>query len=289
MLMGLKPYLELCRITLSLFSALSSVTGYILAGSGVTLRTASAATTGVFLLACGASALNQYQERRTDALMERTKGRPLPSGRTTPVHALYFSLLLLCAGMSALILSDSLAAMLLGACAVILYNGLYTYLKRKTAFASVPCAVIGALPPAIGWVAAGGKFPDHRLTAVCFLFFIWQITHFWLVFLTHGRDYEKAGLPSLTRVFEGRQLERIAFVWFLSTTVGTLLTPFYGLTTSHAVNYLLCVVAMWHMLNGMKFLRGTGDIFVYRFAFSRMNAYILFVMFLLSADRIINR
>jgi len=288
MLMRLKPYLELCRITLSLFSAFSSVTGYILAGSGVTLKTASVAT-GVFLLACGASALNQYQERRTDALMERTKGRPLPSGRITPVHALYFSLLLLFAGMSALILSDSLAAMLLGACAVILYNGLYTYLKRKTAFASVPCAVIGALAPAIGWFAAGGKFPDQRLTAVCFLFFIWQITHFWLLFLTHGRDYERAGFPSITHIFGGRQLERIVFVWIFATAVASVLAPFYGLTTSHGVNYLLCAVAIWHILNGIKFLSGTGNGFVYRLAFSRLNAYILLVMLLLSAGRILNR
>ncbi|MBI5740298.1 MAG: protoheme IX farnesyltransferase [Nitrospirae bacterium] len=286
--MVLKPYLELCRITLSLFSALSAVTGYILAGSGLALKTAFVAT-GIFLSACGASALNQYQERRTDAFMERTKGRPLPSGRIRPFHALYFSLLLLCAGMTALVLSGSLAAVLLGACAVILYNGLYTYLKRKTAFASVPCAVIGALPPAMGWFAAGGSFPDQRLTAVCFLFFIWQISHFWLLFLTHGRDYERAGLPSLTRVFERRQLERITFVWFLSTTVGALLTPFYGLTASDAANYLLCATAILHMLNGMKLLRGPGDIFVYRIAFSRMNAYILFVMLLLSADRVINR
>ncbi|MBI5057361.1 MAG: protoheme IX farnesyltransferase [Nitrospirae bacterium] len=284
---SIRTSLELCKITLSFFSALSAATGFILAGTNSTFQIIFTVA-GVFFLACGSCALNQYQERRTDALMDRTKNRPIPSGRMKPLHALFFSLILLLAGFLILGFTGSLPAFLLGGCAVVLYNGVYTYLKRKTAFASVPCAVIGAIPPAIGWFAASGKFPDHHILAVCFLFYIWQITHFWLLFLSHGSDYEKAGLPSLTKLFAGRQLERIVFIWLFATAVATLLTSLYGLFTSRAVNLLLFAVTIWLIWNGVKLVsRKNENTFVYRSAFNKMNTYILFVMSLLSVDRVI--
>ena len=283
----IKTYLELCKVRLSFFSAFSAATGFILAGTNVTIQIMFTIS-GVLLLACGSCALNQYQERQIDSLMDRTKNRPIPSGRIKPLHALYFSLLLLLAGFSILIFTGSLPAFLLGVGAVLLYNGVYTYLKRKTAFASVPCAVIGAISPAIGWFAGGGQFPDRHILAVCFLFYIWQITHFWLLFLSHGKDYEKAGLPSLTKLFAGRQLERIVFIWLFATAVATLLTSLYGLFTSRAVNILLFAVAIWLIWNGIKLLsRKSQNVFAYRSAFIKMNTYILLVMTLLIIDSVI--
>jgi protoheme IX farnesyltransferase len=283
----LKPYLELCRINLSFFSALSAATGYILTGSYLT--GAFVITTGVLFLACGASALNQYQERDTDALMERTKNRPMPSGRIKPFHALWFSFLLLAAGLLILVLSRSLASVILGACAVLLYNGVYTYMKKITAFASVPCAVIGALPPAMGWFAGSGKFPDHRIIFICLLFYMWQIVHFWLLFLTYGDDYKKAGFPSLTGLFAINQIVRIVLVWMLATAVAFLLTPLYGLVTSRPAVFLLFSITLWLVLNGIKLARRGGNLPSYHFAFQKMNVYILFVMILLNADRLFGR
>ena len=282
----LKPYLELCKINLSLFSALSAATGFVLARSVLTTEIIGTAA-GVFLLACGSCALNQYQERRTDALMERTKNRPLPSGRIKPVYALRASLLLLIAGLLILVFSNNLPVILLAVCAVILYNGVYTHLKRKTAFASVPCAVIGALPPAIGWFAGGGRLQDPKILFVCFLFYIWQITHFWLLFLSHGDDYKRAGLPSLTDLFSQKQLVRIVFIWILATAVTCLLTTLFGLMTSSIADLLLVLVTVWLLWNGVKLIREAGNRFTYHFAFNRMNIYILLVMSLLSIDRVI--
>jgi len=282
----LEQYIKLCKVNLSLFSALSAVTGFMLARSALATEIIGAAT-GVFLLACGSCALNQYQERRTDALMSRTKDRPIPSGNIKPLHALYFSFTLLILGFLMLLSIGSRTSFLLGVCAVLLYNGVYTYLKKKTAFASVPCAVIGAIPPAIGWAAGGGRFPDQRIAAVCFLFYIWQITHFWILFLSHGDDYKKAGLPSLTDVFSHKQLVRIVFVWIFATAVACMLTPLYGLMTSGVANLLLIPVTVWLLWNGLKLIRGASNTFIYRFAFNRMNIYILIVMLLLSIDRVI--
>jgi len=260
----------------------SAATGFIIA-SPLTVRTAPAAS-GVFLLACGCSALNQYQERNTDALMLRTRNRPLPAGRIRPANALYFSVLLLLAGFTALAFTKSPAVLLSGSCAVILYNGVYTYLKKITAFASVPCSVIGTIPPAIGWLAGGGGLPDSRIMALCFLFFMWQITHFWLLFLSHGHDYETAGFPSLTTVFSVRQLDRIVFIWFLSTAAASLLFPVYGLIKSVPVILVLVTAVMFLIWNGARLLVVTCDRAGYRSAFCRMNSFIMLIMLLLSLD-----
>jgi len=219
--------------------------------------------------------------------MERTMNRPIPSGNIKPLHALYFSLNLLMLGFLMLLTTGSRTSFLLGVCAVLLYNGVYTYLKKKTAFASAPCAVIGAIPPAIGWAAAGGRFPDERISAVCFLFYIWQITHFWILFLSYGDDYKEAGFPSLTDVFSQKQLVRIAFIWIFATAVAFMLTPLYGLMTSGIADLLLVPVTVWLLWNGLKLIRGTGSKFNYLFAFNRMNIYILLVMSLLNMDRVI--
>src|SRR5574341_2694095 len=164
----LKPYLTLCRIGVSALAACSAATGYILSSHQPSAAMMVPAA-GVFLLASGSSALNQFQERRTDALMERTRKRPLPTGVMRPMHALIVSLMLMAAGLI-LLGTAGMGAVFLGLSAILWYNGLYTWLKKKTAFAAVPGAVIGAVPPAIGWTAAGGALPDAGLFALCALF-----------------------------------------------------------------------------------------------------------------------
>jgi len=286
MIQQIKAYLELCKINLSLFSALSAVTGFMLARHSLSADIFITAA-GVFFLACGACALNQYQERSTDALMDRTKKRPLPSGRIKPLYALYFAIAILSSGFLIIAFTGSIPVFFLSVSAVVLYNGVYTYLKQRTAFASVPCAVIGALPPAIGWFAGGGEFPNQKILALCSLFYIWQLAHFWLLFLSHGADYKKAGLPSLTDVFSQKQLERIVFMWILSTAVACMLTPLYGLITTRIADLLLILVTVWLLWNEVKLIREKGNKFTYQFAFNRLNIYILLVMSLLSMDMVI--
>ena len=89
-------------------------------------------------------------------------------------------------------------AALLGLITVVWYNGIYTPLKRVTAFAAIPGGVVGAIPPVIGWVSGGGDPTDARIIVVAFFFFVWQVPHFWLLLMRIGGDYERAGLPSLT-------------------------------------------------------------------------------------------
>jgi protoheme IX farnesyltransferase len=131
----LKPYLTLCRAYISLFAACSAATGFFLAPynqiAGV-LNPAAA----VFLLACGASALNQYQERIIDANMERTRRRPIPSGAIASAQALFISLLLILSGLALLAYDGGVRVAAPGLAAVVWYNGVYTPLKAPH---SRPC------------------------------------------------------------------------------------------------------------------------------------------------------
>ncbi|MGE5299477.1 MAG: protoheme IX farnesyltransferase [Acidobacteriota bacterium] len=281
----MKPYRELCRPRISALSALSAAVGFILAAGGIGGGTLLAAA-GVFILACGASSLNQYQERKSDAFMPRTKERPIPSGRISPPGALYFSFSLIVPGLAILRLSaENAAPFLLGLFALLWYNGVYTFLKKKTAFAAVPGALVGALPPAIGWTSGGGLPADPRLVFLCFFFFMWQTPHFWLLLLDRGPEYEAAGLPSLTRMFRRPQLGRIVFVWTVAAAASVLLIGLAGVVRSPAVNLSLCAASAWLIWNGAGlFHRGRPDC---SSAFHRINIFALVVMVLLSIDGLI--
>ncbi|OGP98915.1 MAG: hypothetical protein A2026_07640, partial [Deltaproteobacteria bacterium RBG_19FT_COMBO_46_12] len=208
--------LELTKVKISLFTTLSTSAGFILTGQGLS-QEMILPVLGVLFLASGSCALNQYQERWQDQRMERTQGRPLPSKKLSPFTALKISIGLLLFGSILLYVGAPGSALALGLFAVFWYNGVYTLLKRKSAFAAVPGALVGAIPPVIGWISGKGFFSlDPQILAVSFFFFIWQVPHFWLFLLIFDRDYEKAGLPSLTKIFTSAQLRRITFVWILA-------------------------------------------------------------------------
>ena len=218
--------------------------------------------------------------------MPRTSSRPLPSGRIKPVNALYFSLWLLFSGSSTLLLTGALSAPLLGLFAVAWYNGVYTFLKRKTAFAVVPGALIGAIPPAIGWIAGGGAMGDTKLLMICFFFFIWQVPHSWLFIMHYGQEYEKAGLPTLTKIFTPLQMKRIIFNWIFATTVSCLFLSTMGIVHYFFVNLALFLLSSWLIWNGIKPLLRQNAEYVSALVFKKTNYYLLLVMLLLSADKL---
>lgn len=281
-----KVVVELSKIRISLLVALSSFVGYLLAAGKLSFPILIP-TVGVFLLACGSAALNQYQEREFDRLMDRTRGRPIPSGRITPAEGLFISLSLLFAGVLFLLWSANLTAPGLGLLNVLWYNGFYTPLKRKTPFAVVPGSVIGAIPPAIGWVAAGGSLADPRILGLAFFFFIWQVPHFWLLLLSSGNDYRKAGFPSLTEKFSPPQLARITFVWIISTAMACLLIPLFGIGNTPILYLVLAASAIVLVGKSRKLLHLPGNNFSFRPVFHTINIYILVVMFALSVEKLI--
>jgi len=276
-------FAELTKLRIAVVSTLSAATGYV-----VFRRTMDpgilTSCLGVLLLAMGACALNEFQDRDLDARMARTRRRPIPGGAMKPATALAVAMLLVLGGFLVLWLVHNLPAALIGLFAVAWYNGVYTYLKRVWAFAVVPGALIGALPPAIGWTAGGGRPLDPQVVALSFFFFIWQVPHFWLLLFAHGNDYAEAGLPSLTRLFSRRQLASLTFIWMLATLASSLLLSLYGLTDSPWVNMGLVVCGIWLAWEATRLLRGYSRERLFPPAFRSINLYALFVMALLVVD-----
>jgi protoheme IX farnesyltransferase len=272
---NLKILLELGKVRIASMSVLSVFAGYVLAAGTVDWGVLEAAF-GVFLLASGASSLNQYQERDLDGLMERTKNRPIPSGRVTPGFVLVASAVMIVCGAAAL--AREPVAVGLGLLTVAWYNGVYTPLKRVTAFAAVPGGVVGALPPVIGWVCGGGSVFDPRIFAVSFFFFVWQIPHFWLLLLRTGEDYERAGLPTLTSVFTRPQLSRVTFVWMLAAAVSCIVFPLFGVFQSAWIYAGVLLSSVWLAWHALRMLRTHGG----RLAFKEINIYALLIISLLS-------
>jgi len=278
--------LELMKFRIALFSTLSTSVGFILAHRGFS-KEIIFPVLGVFFLASGSCALNQYQERQHDHLMERTKGRPIPSKRLSSSTALKISIGLLLLGSVILYLSAHGSALGLGLLAVFWYNGVYTPLKRKSPFAAVPGALVGAIPPLIGWVSGKGYFSlDPQILAISFFFFIWQVPHFWLLLLNSGGDYEKAGLPSLTRIFSTAQLSRITFTWIFATSTACMMIPLFGIVESHAIHGSLFLVAFWLVWKSLKLLTVNRHLSSSQFIFKTINSYALLVVVLITLDHL---
>ena len=279
--------LDLAKIRISLLATLSAATGYLLATGKITIHML-VPTGAVFLLACGSCALNQYQDREIDQLMERTKSRPIPSGRLDPETALWISIGLIVLGSLILFSGAGDLALALGIFSVLWYNLIYTPLKRKTAFAAIPGALVGAIPPALGWVTGGGRILDPRIVGVALFFFIWQMPHFWLLLLDFSEDYKRAGLPSITQLFSRQQIKRIVFIWLLSTGVAGLSFPSSGLINFHFVYLFLFAATSWFIWNAIEFFTFNPQGTRVRIVFTKLNIYALFVLFLLSVDRLLS-
>lgn len=279
--------LDLAKIRISLLATLSTATGYLLATGKITIHML-VPTGAVFLLACGSCALNQYQDREIDQLMERTKSRPIPSGRLDPETALWISIGLIVLGSLILFSGAGDLALALGIFSVLWYNLIYTPLKRKTAFAAIPGALVGAIPPALGWVTGGGRILDPRIVGVALFFFIWQMPHFWLLLLDFSEDYKRAGLPSITQLFSRQQIKRIVFIWLLSTGVAGLSFPSSGLINFHFVYLFLFAATSWFIWNAIEFFTFNPQGTRVRIVFTKLNIYALFVLFLLSVDRLLS-
>jgi len=248
-----KAWLELLKLRITAASTVTTAVGYIMARGQVDAPLALV-TAGILLQACGAAALNQVQDAHLDAKMERTAGRPIPSGRISRRAALVYSLALVGLGTALLWLLGPVPA-LLGFAAAVVYNGVYTPMKRVTPFAAFPGALIGALPPVVGWTAAGGYLADPTIHLVAFFFFIWQIPHFWLLLLFYARDYVDGGLPSLFDRFDRRQVVKLTFLWIGAMCVAALLLPMVNLFDEAWFAYVVAAAGLIVVARAVSLLR----------------------------------
>lgn len=151
---------------------------------------------GTALAAGGTLALNQFVERDTDAMMQRTRRRPLPDGRVQPREALWFGALITMAGLVYLALAVNLQSAWVTALITLSYLLLYTPMKRKSSLCMLVGAVPGALPPVIGWVAARGDFKVDAWVLFAIMF-LWQVPHTLAIARLYREDFAKAGIQFL--------------------------------------------------------------------------------------------
>jgi len=280
---GRRDLFVLGKVPIAFLSTLSLVPGYLMAGGDDPLELA-VLLVGVFLLAAGAGALNHFQDGRIDSRLERTRRRPLPAGRVEGSTVLVMASSLILAGLSVLGLQGGRWVLALGAGALFWYNGLYAVLKRVSAYAVIPGALVGAVPPALGWVAAGGSLADRPIQALCLFFFLWQVPHFWLLLLKYREDYLTFPLPSPLGRFGTAQLERMTFGWVGGTALAAASLPLYGAVRSLAPALLLGLAALALVLRAWSLLARGGDGASYGKLFREINLYALFVISLLSLE-----
>lgn len=212
---------QLAKPRLSLAVAFSAATGFFLA-SGQFGYLLIILVPGVFLLSSGAAALNQYTEQNTDALMARTSNRPIPAGDIKPSSALLVAAVFTAAG-ALLLLRTGIIPLCLGLLNMVLYNLVYTKLKKATIFSILPGALVGAIPPMIGYAAGGGSPCDPRILAFSTFMFMWQLPHFWLLLVRYGREYEQAGFASVSSYLSARGIKILVFSWIVLSTAFLLL------------------------------------------------------------------
>lgn len=196
---ALRAYLELGKPRLSAMAVFAVVAGCFLGWTpnGIPpLDVVAATTIGTFLVAAASAALNMYRERELDALMLRTQGRPLPSGRLQPKQVLRFGIVLAVLGEGLLFaFSTPLAAFV---CFLILFSYVlvYTPMKVKTPMNTLVGAIPGALPPVVGFAAVTGKV-GFGAAILFMILFCWQIPHFLAIAWRHRHDYARAGMRML--------------------------------------------------------------------------------------------
>jgi protoheme IX farnesyltransferase len=193
----LADYLELAKPRVVLMILITAFVGFYVGSADVPNYVGLLQMLfGTALAAGGTLALNQYLERDTDAVMKRTKNRPLPDGRLQPREAVWFGVLVVTAGLVYLALAVNLTSAGVTAVITVSYLLLYTPLKRRTSLCMLVGAVPGALPPVIGWVAARGSL-DINAWVLFAILFLWQVPHTLAIARLYREDYAKAGIRFL--------------------------------------------------------------------------------------------
>lgn len=254
-------WITLAKIRLNTLVVATTAGGYYMAAFGdIDLVRLAITCLGTALVAAGASAFNQVSERHTDALMDRTKARPVAVKRMSPMEGRAVAAVLSAVGLGILGAVISLLAMWVALATLFSYVILYTPMKRLTSFSTVVGAVPGALPPMIGWAAGRGSINEVAGWSLFFIMFVWQLPHFLAIAWIYREDYGRAGLPMLTVIdHSGAMTGRQMVLWAATLVPVSVLPTVFGLATQvYGIGVLVLGLAQFAL--------------TVRFAFSRTKA-----------------
>ncbi len=218
----LKAYSELSKARLSALVVATTAAGFVAAGGPLFCpATLAACCTGTALCSSSAAALNQIFESHLDAKMKRTQQRPLVQGTLTQTQATVAATAWGLAGTAILAYTTDPVTTLLGASNIVLYAGVYTYMKQHSVYNTWVGAVVGAIPPVMGWSAAtGGQVWDPEAILLGATLYLWQMPHFFALSYMHRLDYARGGFQMVPVLEENgdRTSQLITrYTWYLST------------------------------------------------------------------------
>ena len=224
---AITDFKEITKMGLSISVVFSAVAGYLLGAETINYVTLSLLALGGYFMVGASNAYNQIIERDLDALMDRTKNRPIPAGRMTVNTAFVIATSFTVLGLVTLYIINPKTAMW-GAISIFLYTSVYTPLKTKTPIAVFVGALPGAIPFMLGWVAARNAFGIEPGTLFAIQFF-WQFPHFWAIGWFLHEDYKKGGFFMLPtgKPDKGTAVQIIMYsVW----TIIASIIPVFGFT-----------------------------------------------------------
>jgi len=279
----IKDFIVLTKFVLSFAVSLSALFAYIMA-KGEVGSDMFIATFAVLLVAMGVSTLNQVQEYKEDALMERTKNRPVASGKWSPRTAVIIAAILILSSLALIYDLLGYIGVDLFLFSFIWYNAFYTPLKKRSALAVVPGAILGVIPPAIGWLVAGHSLGEPEFFALGLFYFVWQVPHFWLLVMLHYGDYAGAGYPTAMRLFGKMSLQRLTYYWLMLT----IMTGYFMVTVfqpaSRVIIGILALTALLAFASSLQLLTKDFDLKRARKVFWQINLAFLGTVILISID-----
>ena len=227
--MAVSDFKSITKIRLSISVVFSSVAGYFLAAEAIQIKPLILLALGGYFMVGASNTFNQIIERDLDALMQRTKNRPIPSGRMSVNVAFFIASLFTVLGVWTLYNLNPKTAMY-GAVSIFLYTCVYTPLKTKTPLSVFAGAIPGAIPFMLGWVAVTGEFGMEPGILFAIQFF-WQFPHFWAIGWFLFEDYEKGGFFMLPTGKRDKSTA-IQIIMYTIWTIILSVIPAFGLTGS---------------------------------------------------------
>jgi len=218
---------EITKSRLALSVVFSSLAGYLLGAYEVNPLSLLLLGFGGYCMVGASNAFNQVIEKDLDALMNRTRNRPIPAGRMTSTKAMTLAILMTILGVVSLYILNPKTAMF-GAISIFIYTSVYTPLKTKTPLSVFVGAIPGAIPFMLGWVAATNNFGIEPGTLFMIQFF-WQFPHFWALAWMLDEDYQKGGFKLLPtgKKDKGTAIQIIMYtIWMIIISV----IPVFGIT-----------------------------------------------------------
>ena len=256
----LYDFKTITKMGLSISVVFSCISGYLLAAKNINSLILIMLAVGGYCMVGASNVFNQIIERDLDALMERTKSRPIPMGRISVTNAFVLGAILTIMGLTILYSINTCTA-IFAAISIFIYTSIYTPLKQKTSLSVLAGAIPGAIPFMLGWIAYTGRF-DLEPGILFMMQFFWQFPHFWSIAWFSDKDYKRAGFKMLPtgKRDKGSALQIIGYIiWIILICILPLTSHSGSLQLSVYAALLIVIIGLIFLLYGFKLFKYQTD------------------------------